>query len=129
MTYYGTTSKLKKKKKKGATQVQGSTVPLCIPEWRETQRYSHPPKANLFSRIHKVLSVLGRAGEARQTLTINKLLYYFNHISPLLLLESPKLAENETKLICFKLNKVEQRQETHTLALNSTSNSVHQRSA
>ena len=76
-----------------------------------------------------MLSVLGRVGEARQTLTINKLLYYFNHISPLLLLESPKLAENETKLICFKLNKVEQRQETHTLVLNSTSNSVHLRSA
>ena len=68
-------------------------------------------------------------GEARQTLTVNTLLFYFNHVSPLLLLESPKLAESETTLIFFKLNKVEQGQETHTLAINPTSNRVHLPSA
>lgn len=128
MAYYGTTSKLKKKKKKAPQKCRVVQFHFAYLSGGRHGDTATPQGKPLFKDTQSA-SVLGQMGEARQTLTVNTLLFYFNHVSPLLLLESPKLAESETKLIFFKLNKVEQGQETHTLAINPTSNRVHLPSA
>lgn len=53
----------------------------------------------------------------------------FNHKTLLLLFKSPKLVENETKSIFFRLDKVKQDQEAHILVIQPTSNIVYLHSA